>query len=198
MHHDALDALDVEHGLQVIEEKRLIGHALQNARFARRHLADDGNQNGLALARDRRHPHRHVEIFQRDMTMALAERPFRLEQLGIDQPFDDDFRIGGHLKIDGLAADDADRLANEPAGNAEFVLIDRQFLRTGEEHRRSAADDDGAGHRLAAFLIFEPMQIAAGAAQAACHAHAETVLRLQPGAVSAQVADAAVGITGDA
>ena len=51
---------------------------------------------------------------------------FGLEQLGIDQAFDDDLGIGRHFEIDGDALRHADRLAREPAGDAHLVEIDRR------------------------------------------------------------------------
>ena len=37
------------------------------------------------------------------MAVALAERAFRLEQLGIDQAFDHDLGVGRHVEVDGDA-----------------------------------------------------------------------------------------------
>ena len=93
---------------------------------------------------------------------------------------------------------DADGRAGQSAGHRHLVEIDRQLLRAGEQHHRRAADDDGAGHRLFSFLIFAPVQIAAGAARARRHAHAEPVLRFQRGAIGAHVLHAGFGIARDA
>ena len=81
---------------------------------------------GLLLVGDRRHLHRHVEVFERDVAVAFAERTFRLEQFGIDQALDDDLGVGRHLEIDGDALHDADRLAGERAGDAHLVEVDRR------------------------------------------------------------------------
>ena len=55
VHDDAADALDAELRLQMREEQRLVGHLLDDARFARRHLADDLGEHRLLLVGDRRH-----------------------------------------------------------------------------------------------------------------------------------------------
>ena len=97
-----------------------------HARFARRHLADDRDEHRLLLAGDRGHLHRHVEVFERDVAVAFAERAFRLEQLRIDQALDHDLGIGRHVEIDGDAFHRADRLAGERAGDAHLVHVDRR------------------------------------------------------------------------
>ena len=51
---------------------------------------------GLRLVRDRGHPHRHIEVFERHMAVAFAERAFRFEQFAVDQAFDDDLGVGRH------------------------------------------------------------------------------------------------------
>ena len=180
------------------QEHRLEGDLLHHARFARRDLADDGDEHRLALVGDRGHPHRHVEVLERDVAVAFAERAFRLEQFAVDQAFDHDLGVGRHVQVDGRRLGDADGRAGQPAGHRHLVDIDRQFLRAGEQHDRRAADDDGAGHRLLALLIFAPVQIAAGAARARRHAHAEPVLRFERGAIGAHVLHAGLGIARDA
>ena len=116
---------------------------------------------------------------------------------GVDQPLDHEFGFGRHQQVDGARAHDIDRLAGKPAGNGEFVDADRQLLRTHERHIRRAAEHDGAGHRLAALLVFEIMLVAAGAADARRHAHHQAVGRLQRGAIGAHVLHAGLGIAGD-
>ena len=130
--------------------------------------------------------------------MAFAERAFRLKQFAVDQAFDDDFGVGRNHEIDADRAHDANRRAGQSAGNRHLVLIDRKLLRSGKQHDRRAADDDGAGHRFFALLILAPMQIAAGAAGTRRHAHAQPVGRLQRGAVGAHVLHAGFGIAGNA
>ncbi len=117
---------------------------------------------------------------------------------GVDQALDDDLGVGGHVQVDARRLDDADGRAGQTAGDRHLVLIDRQLLRPGEQHHRRAADDDGAGHRLLALLVFAPVQIAAGAARARRHAHAEPVLRFQGAAIGAHVLHAGFRIAGDA
>ncbi len=111
---------------QMREEHRLVGDLLDHARFARRHLADDRDEHRRALAGDRGHLHRHVEVFERDVAVALAERPFRLEQFGIDQALDHDLGVGRHVEIDADAFRHADRRAGEPARDRHLVEIDRR------------------------------------------------------------------------
>ncbi len=132
------------------------------------------------------------------MAVALAERPLGLEQIGIDQSLDHDLGVGRHHEIDGHRPGDRDRHAGKPAGHRHLVEIDRQLHAAGEHHDRRAADHDRARHRRAALLVLLPMQVAAGAADARRHAHAEPVRRLQLRPVGAHVGDAGVGIAGDA
>ena len=150
-------ALDAEVIAQVGKEHRLVRDLLDHARFARRHLADDRAEYRRPLHRDRGHLHRHVEVFQRDVAVALAERAFRLEQLGIDQPLDHDLGIGRHRKIDRDALRDADRRAGERAGDRHLVLVDRKLLGAGEHDDRRAADDDRARHRRLHLAVLLPV-----------------------------------------
>ena len=57
-------------------------------------------KTGLRLCGDRGHLHRHVEVFERDMAVALAERAFRLEQFAVDQALDHDLGVGRHVQVD--------------------------------------------------------------------------------------------------
>ena len=87
---------------------------------------------------------------------------------------------------------------DQTAGHADFVLVDGQFLRAGEEDGRRASDDDRAGHRFAALLVFQPMQISAGAAEAASHPHTEPIVGFQRGPIGTHISDAVFRISGDA
>ena len=180
------------------QKHRLKRHFFHDARFTGRHLADDRHKDRRTLVRDRSHFHRHIEIFQRHVAVAFAKRPLRLEQLAVDQPFDNDFGISGNIEVDADGFDDPDRGAGKPARHGHFVLVDRKLLRAGKQDDRRATDHDGARHRLFSFLVFSPMQIAAGAARPRRHAHAKTVLRFQRAAIGAHVLHAAFGIAGDA
>ena len=154
---------------------------------------------GLLLARDRGHLHRHVEGFERDVAVALAERRLGLELCGSIRPSMTISASAGTSRSTVLAFDDADRLAGEPAGDAELVEIDGELLRPGEHHDRRGADHDGDRHLLAAVAVFEPVPKAAGAGRLARHhAHREPIGRLQRRAIGAHVLHAAVGIAGDA
>ena len=148
--------------------------------------------------RDRRHLHRHVVGFERDIAVALAERRLGLELFGIDQTLDDDLGVGGNVEVDGLAFDHRHWPSGEPAGHAELVEIDVELLRAGEQHHRRGADQDRDRHRLLALVVFLPMQIAARAAGTRHHAHHHPVRRLQSGAIGAAVLDAEVRVLGDA
>ena len=85
-----------------------------------------------------------------------------------------------------------------PPATVHLVLIDRQFLRPGEQHGGRATDDDRAGHQLAQLLVFLPMQITAGAAETRGHAHAEAVIGFQRGTIGAHILHAVFRILGDA
>ena len=179
----AADALHAEVLLEVREEQRLVGHLLDDARFARRHLADDLREHRLALHGDRGHLHRHVVAFERDIAVALAERRLRLQHAGVDQALDHDLGIRRHVEIDGPAADHADRRAGRAARDRQLVHVDRELLRPGEHHDRRAADHDGDRHLLAALAILQPVQIAAGAGRLARHhAHHQAVRSLSSAA----------------
>ncbi len=180
------------------EEQRLVGHLLDHARFRRRHLADDRGEHGRALVRDRGHLHRHVERFERDIAVALAERRFRFEHVRIDHALDDDLGIGRHVEIDADRARHADRLARDAARNGRLIGIHRELQRAGEAHDRRRPEHDRDRHRLLSLVVFEPMQIAARAARPRHHAHREPVVRLQRRAIGAHVLHAAVGIARDA
>ena len=197
VHHHLAHALDRQPVAQVHQEHRLVGDLLDHARFARRDLADDGDEHRRALARDRGHLHRHVEVFERDVAVAFAERAFRLQQFGIDQAFDHDLGVRRHVEIDADAFRHADRRAGEPAGHRHLVEVDGELHRPGEHHHRRGADDEGAGHRRLQLVVLAPVLVAAGAADARRHAHAEPVGRLQAGAVGAHVLHAGFRIARD-
>ena len=117
---------------------------------------------------------------------------------GVDQPLDHDLRFGGDQQIDGLRPHDVDRRAGEAAGDGELVDADRQLLRPHEGDVGRAAEHDRARHRLvAALLVLEVVLIAAGTADARCHAHHQAVGRFQRRAVGAHVLHAGLGIARD-
>ena len=97
---DPPDALDAELVAQMGEEQRLVGEALDHARFARRHLADDRGDDGVAAARDRGHLDDEVVFLERDMAVRFAERAFRLEVFRIDEALDHELRLGRHQEVD--------------------------------------------------------------------------------------------------
>jgi hypothetical protein len=123
---------------------------------------------------------------------------FRLEQLGVDQTFDDDLGIGGDFEIDRDAFHRADGLAGQRAGDAHLVHVDGELLRPSEGDDRGAAVDDGDRHQSLEFAVLEPVLVTAGAADARGHAHAEPVGGFEAGTVGAHVLDAALRILGDA
>ena len=192
------DALDAQVTAQVGEEHRLVGDLLDHARFARRHLADDRHEHRCAPHGDGGHLHGHVEVLERHVAVAFAERAFGLEQLGIDQPLDHDLGVGRHVEVDRRRLGDANGRARQRAGDRHLVLVDRELLRAGEHDRGGATDHDGARHRPLQRAIFLPMQVAAGAADARGHAHAEPVGRFELAAVGAHVLNAGLGIARDA
>ena len=60
--------------------------------------------------------------------MAFTEGPSRLEQIRIDQPFDDDFGVGRHVEIDGDGSCHPDRSAGEPAGDGHSSRSTASFM----------------------------------------------------------------------
>ncbi len=196
VHGDALDALDAEHGGEVVKKDRLHRHLANHARFARCNLADEGGEDRMAAARDRGYAHESVVFLQVHVAVGLAERRLGLQHLGIDQALDHDLRFRRHHQIDGLGAHHVDRPARERAGHRDLVEVLGHLLHRGVGDDGRTADNDRAGKRLAARLALLPMREDAGA-QLDRRVHAEPPRRLELAAVVADVLDAGVGILGD-
>ena len=147
----------------MMQIKRLHGDAPDHARFARRHLADEGREDRIPPPRDRGDVHEGIVFLQIDVAVRLTERRLGLEEFGVDQSFNDDLGFGRDQEIDGLAAHHIDRRPGEPAGDRQLIEIFRQFLNRGIGHKRRSADHDRTWHWLAARLVFEPMRVDAGA-----------------------------------
>jgi hypothetical protein len=60
------DAFDRQGVAKVQQEHRLVGDALNDARLARGHLADDRPEDGRVPVGGGRRLHRHVEVFERN------------------------------------------------------------------------------------------------------------------------------------
>ena len=159
VHEHASDAADVQVVVQMMQERRLIGDALDQARFAWRHLADDRDQHGILAARDRGDVHEGVIFLQVHVAVRFAEAAFRLEPLGVDIAFDDDLGFRRHDQIDGLGLADADRGADQPAGDRELVEMLRQLVHRGEGDRRRCAEQQRDRHLFAARLVFQPVLV---------------------------------------
>ena len=198
MHHYALDALDRDLITQMAQKQRLQRHLAHDARLARGHLADDGGEDRIAAMGDRGHLHRHIEIFERHIAGALAKGAFRLKQFRADEAFDHDLGVGGHEEVDGLGLHHLDGLPRQRACNRRFIEINRQALRASIATDRRRADDNGDRHGLTHGLIFEPVLIAAGAADARGHAHAKAVCALQRRPVGRHIGDAILWVLRDA
>ena len=162
---------------------------------------DERDEHRLCLVGDRRHLHRHVEVFERHIAVAFAERPLGLQQLGIDQSFNDDLlsragtcrsTVRQHCSRCGWVLP-----PSAPATPISSWSI-ASFCGPVKVTSRSTADHDGAGHRRLQLAVLEPVLIAAGAADARRHAHAEPVGGFELAAVGAHVLDAALGVLGDA
>src|SRR3974390_736316 len=130
--------------------------------------------------------------------MAFTERAFRLAQTAVNQTLNDNFSISGDMQIDSRRLDNTYRSAGQSAGHSHLILIDRQLLRAGKQDHGRTADDDSARHGFFSFLVFSPMQIAAGAARPRRHTHAETILGFQSPAIGTHVLHARLRIAGDA
>src|SRR5467141_1234160 len=180
------------------QERRLVRNFLDYARLARRDLAQDGGEDWLPPVRNRRHLHDHVVVLECDVAIAFTERPLGFQQLGIDQPFDDNLRIGRHFQIDRDALRYSDGRARRSARHRDFIHVRGEFLRPGVDYNRSAADHDRAWHRLTQRAVLLPVKISARASDARGHAHAEPVGLFQRSAVGPHVAHAGLGITRDA
>src|SRR5262245_51441304 len=122
------------------EKHWLKRHFFDDARFARRDLADDGDKNWSTLTGDRGHLHRHIEVFQSHVTMAFPKWPFRLKPLTINQSLNHDFGIGRNMKIDSLGFDNPNRITSQTARYRHFILVNGEFLRSGKQNHRGAAN----------------------------------------------------------
>ncbi len=178
MHDDAFEAFDVEYLTQCVKVKRLIGNLFEGRAFAWCYLTDDRYEHGALAHGYCRDLHRHVEIFQRDMSVTFAKRAFGFQIVSGDFAFDYDFSVGRHFQVDCLAADRAYRRANQPAGNSHFVFINFQFLWSGEQNRRRTTNNNCNGHFFATGLVFQPVLIAASTAKTTGHANPQPVTRL--------------------
>ena len=87
-----------------------------------------------------------VEILERDVAVAFAERRLGLQILDVDEPLDDEFGFRRHQKIDRLRPHHADRRAGDGAGDRQLVEPGAEFLRAGVGDRGRAAEHDGARH----------------------------------------------------
>src|SRR4051794_30780992 len=81
--------------------------------------------------------------------------------------------------------------ARERAGDANLVHVDGELLRAGEGDDRGAAIDDRDRHRRLELAVLQPVLVAAGAADARGHSHAEAVGGFEPGPIGPHVLDAA-------
>src|SRR6267143_3713929 len=180
------------------QERRLVRNFLDYARRAWRDLTQDGREDRLPPMRNRRHLHDHVVVLERDVAIAFTERPLGLEQVGIDQPFDDNLRIGRHFQIDRDALRYLDGRARRSARHRHFIHVRGEFLRPGVDYNRRAADHDRAWHRLAQRAVLLPVKISARASDTRGHAHAEPVGFFQRCAVGPHIAHPGLGIARDA
>ena len=181
----------------MIEEQRLHADPLDQARFRRRHLRNDGSEHRVAPPRDRGHVHEGVEFLQIDVAVRFAEWRLRLEIFGIDVTFDDDLRFGRHQQIDCLRLHHVDGRADQRAGDVQFIERLGQLLHRGEGDAGRRAEHDGRRQLFEAALAhFFPVVVDARA-QFERRIHAEAPPRFHLAAVVAHVLDAGVRILGD-
>ncbi len=197
MHGDALDAFDSQRSAQEIEEQRLHADALDETRFARRHLRDDRGEDGVAPSRDAGDVHIGVEFLQVDVAVGFPERRFGFQIFGVDKAFDHDLGFRRHQEIDGLGLHHVDGRADERAGHVKLVNGLGQLLHRGEgdagrraEHHRAGQFLDAALAQLFPVIIDARSQLQRGV-------HAEPARRLHVAAIVAEILDAGVGILGD-
>ena len=176
----------------MFEEERLHADALDQARFARRHLRDDRGQHRVAAAGDAGDLHVGVEFLQIHVAVGFPERSLRLEILRIDESFDHDLRLGGDQEIDGLRPHHIDRCADERAGDAELVERFGQLLHGGEGDARRRAQDDRGGQLLDAARAQLFPVIVDARTQLQRRIHSEPSPRFHLPAIVAHVLDARV------
>src|SRR3974390_2760650 len=119
----------------------------------------------------RGHSHRHVESFECDIAVTLAKGRLRLENRRINHALYDNFRIRRHIEADADATHDRNRPSGKTACDRHLVEINGKLLRASELDHWGRADDNGDLHRLLQLAIFEPMNVAAGAARTRHPAH---------------------------
>ena len=161
-------------------EQRLDADALDQARFARRHLRDDRGEDRVLAPRDRGHLHEGVVFLQVDVAVRFAERRLGLEVFGVDEALDDDLGFRRHQQIDGLRLHDVDRRADQAAGDVQLVERLGQLLRRGEGDAGRRAEHDRAGSFLRRALALLPVGVDAGP-QLERRIHAEPARAPSPG-----------------
>ena len=188
------DTLDADGVPQVAPEQRFVAHLLDDAGLAGGHLADERAQHRLALHGDGGHLHEGRHGARMHVAVGFAEGALGLYEIGVDEPLDDDLRVGRHLDVHGLAAYQLDRLPGQAAGDAHLVHPRRDLLHGAVgNHRRRPYHQRGL-QRHAPLPALVPVR-----EDVLVHArvHAHPLLALDLPAVVALVADARIRVLGE-
>ena len=162
-----------------------------SARVLGRVARHDIHEDRIAAPGDRGHFEDVVRRAAGHVSGVLAERPFGLAGPRQQPALDDDFGVGRHQHIHGAAAAEAQRLAQQRAGQVVFILADAQLGRAGQHHRRMRADHhcdlQVTPRQLGAAVVIPGVLAAVDAG-----AHPPRSLHLEPHV--GQVAHAGVGV----
>ena len=83
----------------------------------------------------------------------ISERAFGAGLAGMNESFDDEIDISGHLEGDGFAGDEVHGALPDEAREEDFVESVRQGGGCGEGVRGVASEGDGDGHGFAALVV---------------------------------------------
>src|ERR1051325_911186 len=79
-----------------------------------------------------------------DITLGSSKSAFRLEIIGPDDPFQNDFSRSRDFEIDGLTPDERNRFSRQSSGNCNLIDTIGYLLHGGvREHRRAADHERG-------------------------------------------------------
>ena len=182
---------------QIVEKQRLERDALDQARFARRHLRDDRGEDGVAPPRDRGHLHEGVVLLQIDVAVRLAERRLGLEIFGVDKPSTTISASAGTSRSTVFAFTTLIGAPTSAPATWSSSSVSGSFCAEAKAMQGGAPSTTAAGSFLTPLVAdLFPVRVDAGA-QLERRIHAQAPRRLHLAAVDAHVLHAAVGILGD-
>ena len=118
-------------------------HGLDLGALAGRHLADDGDPDGVLAVRHAGELHHRADGPGVDVAHGLAEGPFLFQVVGGNDALEHHLGGGGHLQVDGLALHQLDRGPGQSARQGQLVHVGRHLLGGGVGGRGHRAHGDG-------------------------------------------------------